>query len=390
MTGTRAGDETVNATRVDIPQSAVDDLRLRLARTRWFDGIDGSGWAYGTDQAYLRDLCGYWESGFDWYAWQDRINAFDQVETVIDGQHVHAIHQRSTDPMATPLLLIHGWPGSVVEMLDVIGPLSDPGPLSSNDNRAFHVVCPSIPGYGFSGPTSEPGWGPRRISAALDTLMARLGYERYAVAGGDWGAIIATDLAQSDRSGHVTALHLTSPHGRPPEEGEVEHLTDDERRGLADWDRHQAQGTVNHVATNTHRPHTMALAMNDSPAGLAGWLVDMCRSFTVGEGDVESALSRDQLLANVSVYWFTGTIASACRLYWERAAQRAADPAPPFITVPTSVAIFPSDVKRIPRPWAERMYAIVDWQSMPVGGHFASWEQPEAFVESLRAGLARD
>lgn len=384
VTGSR-----VREARIDVPQEAVADLRHRLAQTRWFDGLEGSGWSYGTDQAYLRELCDYWQHGFDWYAWQRRINSFDQVETVIDGQRVHALHQRSPYAGATPLLLIHGWPGSVVEMLDVIGPLSDPVAHGASADPAFHVVCPSIPGYGFSGPTSEPGWNPRRISAALDTLMARLGYPTYAVAGGDWGAIIATDLAQSDRASHVTALHLTSPHGRPPEDGSDDDLTDEERRGLADWERHQVHGTVNHVATNTHRPHTMALAMNDSPAGLAGWLVDMCRSFTVGEGDVESALTRDQLLANVSVYWFTGTIASACRLYWERAAQRAADPSPPFITVPTSVAIFPADVKRIPRPWAERMYDIVDWQVMPVGGHFGSWEQPVLFVESLRAGLVR-
>jgi microsomal epoxide hydrolase len=376
----------VRPARIDIPAAAVDDLRRRLARTRWFDGL-GAGWTFGTDMTYLRDLCDYWADGFDWYAWQDRLNAFGQVETEVEGQRLHAFHQRSPEPDATPLLLVHGWPGSVVEFIDVIGPLSDPAAHGAAGAPAFHVVCPSIPGFGFSGPTHETGWNPRRISGAFDTLMTRLGYETYAAAGGDWGAILTTDLARSDRAPHLTALHLTMPLGVPPAEGEVDVLSAEDQRGLDDWERHQSRGTVNHVPTNRHRPHTMALAMNDSPAGLASWIVDMCRSFTVEDGNVEDALTRDQLLANVSVYWFTETIASAARLYWERAAQSAAEPNPPYVTVPTSVAIFPSDVRRVPRAWADRLYNIVDWRMMPVGGHFGSWEQPELFVSSLREGL---
>jgi pimeloyl-ACP methyl ester carboxylesterase len=390
MTTSSPTDDAVRPTRVEIPLAAVDDLRHRLETTRWFDAIDGSGWDYGTDHAYLRELCAHWARDFDWYAVQARINAFEQVETIVDGQRVHAIHQRSTDPDAIPLLLVHGWPGSVLEFLDVIGPLTEPQAHGAPHAPAFHAVVPSIPGYGFSGPTSERGWNVRRISAAFDTLMARLGYERYAVAGGDWGAIIATDLARSDRAGSVISMHLTMPLGLPPAADEAEELTDDEQQGVRDWERHLARGTVNHVATNSLRPHTMALAMNDSPAGLASWLIDMCRSFTVGEGDVERALTREQLLANVSVYWFTGTIASACRLYWEWAAQKAADPHPPYVTVPTSVAIFPSDVRRVPRSWAERLYDIVDWREMPEGGHFGSWEQPELFVAAVREGLVID
>ncbi len=378
----------LESTHIDIPADVLVDLSDRLARTRWFDGIDGSGWDYGTDITYLRELCEYWRSGFDWPAVQERLNAFDQVVTHVDGQRLHAFHQRSPRPDATPLLLIHGWPGSVIEFIDVIGPLSDPAACGAPDAPAFHVVCPSIPGYGFSGPTSERGWNVRRISSAFDDLMHALGHDHYAAAGGDWGSNIATDLARSDRSGSLTALHLTMPTGLPPAAGEVEELDEFERQGLADWDRAVATGRVNHVGTNTHRPHTMTVAMNDSPAGLLSWLLDMCRSFTVMDGDVEDALTRDQLLANATIYWATGTIASACRLYWEWAEQKRNDPNPPWVTVPTSVSIFPTDVRRWPRSWAERSLNIVDWEVMPAGGHFGSWEQPELFVSAVRRALS--
>ena len=379
----------VRTATIDVPANAIEDLRARLASTRWFDWAEGSGWAYGTDIDYLRGLCAYWESGFDWAAIQERLNSFGQVETFVDGQRIHAFHVRSPRSDATPLLLVHGWPGSVLEFIDVLAPLSDPDGHGCQGGPAFHVVCPSIPGYGFSGPTRVPGWNLRRISGAFDGLMDELGYHAYAAAGGDWGANIATDLARSDRAHHLTGLHLTMPMGVAPLDDARPDLDPFERTGLDDWARSLATGVVNHVATNSHRPHTMALAMNDSPAGLACWLVDMIRSFTVGDGDVEEALTRDQLLANASVYWFTGTIASACRLYWEWRVQKAAQPDPPFVSTPTSVAVFPSDVRRLPRSWSEPLYNIVDWQVMPAGGHFASWEQPEAFVSSLRSGLSR-
>ncbi|MCX8527742.1 MAG: alpha/beta hydrolase, partial [Candidatus Nanopelagicales bacterium] len=252
---------------------------------------------------------------------------------------------------------------------------------------AFHVVCPSIPGYGFSGPTTAPGWGIRRISAAFDDLMCELGYSTYAAAGGDWGATIITDLARSDRATHLTGLHLTMPTGLPPAPGETEELTDFERQSLEHWDLAVATGRVNHVNTNTYRPHTMTVAMNDSPAGLLAWLVDMCRSFTVWEGDVEEALTRDQLLANATIYWVTGTIASAARLYGQWAEQKRLNPTPPFVTTPTSVSIFPTDIRRWPRSWAERCLNITSWEVMSVGGHFGSWEQPALFIDAVRRGL---
>ena len=372
---------------IDVPESVLADLRDRLARTRWFDSIPGSGWSLGTDVDYLRGLVTEWQTDFDWYATQQRFNELGPIATEIDGQRIHAFHVRSPRADATPLLLVHGWPGSVIEFIDCMSPLADPDSHGAPGAPAFHVVCPSIPGYGFSGPTTAPGWGIRRISAAFDDLMRELGYSTYAAAGGDWGATIITDLARSDRSEHLIGLHLTMPTGLPPAPGETEELTDFERQSLEHWDLAVATGRVNHVNTNTYRPHTMTIAMNDSPAGLLAWLVDMCRSFTVWEGDVEEALTRDQLLANATIYWVTGTIASAARLYGQWAEQKRLNPTPPFVTTPTSVSIFPTDIRRWPRSWAQRCLNVTSWEVMPVGGHFGSWEQPALFIDAVRRGL---
>lgn len=377
----------VTPTRIDVDPAVIDDLRERVLRTRWPEPYADVGWSLGTDTDYLRSLADEWATTFDWYAVQDRFNAFAQIETVIDGQRIHAFHQRSPRADATPLLLVHGWPGSVIEFIDCIGPLTDPEAHGAPDAPAFHVVAPSIPGYGFSGPTHEEGWNGRRISRSLDDLMQELGYRQYAGAGGDWGANILTDLARSDRQGSLTTLHLTMPTGLPPAPGETEDLTAFEQASLGHWDHALATGRVEHVAINSHRPHTYAIAMNDSPVGLLSWLVDMCRSFTVYEGDVEDALSREQLLANATIYWATGTIASAMRLYVEHARQKAADPNPPFVTVPVSVSIFPNDIRRWPRSWAERSLTVTDWEVLPAGGHFGSWEQPELFVDAVRRAL---
>lgn len=382
--------EDLRPTCIDIPEAVIADLRERLVRTRWPATYSDVGWELGTDPAYLRGLAEEWADSFDWYVVQDRFNAFDQVEAVIDGQRIHAFHQRSPRVDATPLLLVHGWPGSVIEFIDCIGPLSDPDSHGAPGAPAFHVVCPSIPGYGFSGPTVDEGWNGRRTSRALDDLMQALGYDRYAGAGGDWGANILTDLARSDRQDSLTSLHLTMPTGLPPAPGDVDELTEFEQESLRHWEEAVATGRVEHVAINSHRPHTYAVAMNDSPAGLLSWLVDMCRSFTVYEGDVEEALSREQLLANATIYWATGTIASAMRLYVEHARHKAENPEPPFVTVPVSVSIFPNDIRRWPRAWAERCLTITDWEVLPAGGHFGSWEQPELFVDAVRRAHAAD
>jgi epoxide hydrolase len=371
---------------VHVPERELDDLRGRLARTRWLDEFSDSGWSYGTSRRYLEELCWYWRTEFDWRACEARLNGFGQVEMNVEGQRIHAIHARSPEAGAMPLLLVHGWPGSVFEFEKVVDPLRDPVRHGRRASDAFHVVCPSIPGYGFSGPTVSPGWNVRRISAAFALLMHRLGYQRYGAAGGDWGAITTTDLVRSDAGAGVCGLYLTMPLGEPPEDpGAEAGLSDSERQGLRDWAAHQAAGTVIHHPLNTTRPHTMAFAMNDSPAGLAAWLVDMYRSFSDCAGDVERSFTKDELLANVTTYWLTRTIGSAARLYYEWARQKRTSPRPPRVEVPTGCAIYPRDVRRVPRSWAEQLYSITHWTDMPAGGHFPSLEQPELFVSDLSA-----
>ena len=308
---------------VSIPEPALDDLRTRLARTRWIDDLPGSQWRLGVSQPYLRELCDYWRTSFDWRAQEAQLNAFDQHLIEVDGQPIHVVHARSQRSDALPLLLIHGWPGSVFEYIKVFQPLADPTAFGGAARDSFHVVAPSIPGYGFSGPTTESGWGPTRIASAFATLMGTLGYERYGLAGGDWGAIISTELARLDGGRHVCAVHLTMPLGKPPPDGRRDRLSADELRGLDDWAAHQAAGTVVHVAVNSTRPHTLAFGLNDSPAGLAAWLVDKYRSYSDCDGDVETAFTHEELLTEISTYWLTGTIASASRLttsaQWRRA-----------------------------------------------------------------------
>ena len=371
--------------RVAVPEATLVDLRYRLERTRYFDPFAGDGWDHGVSNVYLRELCEYWRTTFDWRAQEAILNSFDQFRLEVDRQPIHFIHAQSPHADALPLLLVHGWPGSIFEFVKIIGPLVDPPAYGGNASDAFHIVAPSIPGYGFSGPTLESGWGPGRIAAAFAQLMDHLGYVRYGAGGGDWGAIITTELARADRGRRLCGLHLTMPLGEPPQAGEHDVLSDVDRRGLEDWAAHQANGTVVHVAINSTRPHTLAFGLNDSPAGLAAWLVDKYRSYSDCDGDVESSFTRDELLAEITTYWVTGTIASASRLYFERAHERAVAPSRARIEIPTGCAIFPRDVRRVPRPWAERLYNVERWSEMPSGGHFPALEEPALLVDDLRA-----
>ena len=372
---------------LSIAEKELDDLRSRLARTRWIEDFPETAWELGVSRTYLQGLCEYWRTTFDWRAQESLLNSYDQYVVDLDGQSIHFVHVRSPRPDALPLLLIHGWPGSVFEYVKVFDPLSQPGRFGADELDSFHVVAPSIPGYGFSGPTRRPGWGPAKIASAFASLMHHLGYERYGLAGGDWGAIISTELARTDGGAHVCGVHLTMPLGLPPAEGDVDDvLSPFDQQGLDDWARHQAAGNVVHVAVNSTRPHTLAFALNDSPVGLAAWLIDKYRAYSDCAGDVEAAFTRDELLTEVSTYWLTGTIASASRLYYERAEEtrRLGSLLAP-VRVPTGCAIFPKDVRRVPRSWAERVYSDIDrWTEMPSGGHFPGLEEPELLVAELR------
>ena len=364
--------------RVSIPDEALADLRARLTAARWPNEIPGAGWSYGTDLGYLRDLASYWRDGFDWRAQEARLNDFDQFTTEVDGQRIHFIHQRSGRPGALPLLLVHGWPGSVVEFLDVVGPLTAPGDPAD----AFDVVIPSLPGYGFSGPTAQPGWHPRRIASAFGQLMGSLGYDRYGVQGGDWGSIVVANLADLEPH-RVAGLHvnfLTAP--RPSGERTASLAPQDQAsvQAMRAWQQNEA----GYSAIQGTKPQTVGYALEDSPVGLAAWIVEKFRAWSDCGGDVERSFTRDQLLTNVSVYWLTGTATSSARLYFEmRHAGAAAVPQAP-VQVPTGIANYPGEVTKVPRAWAERRYNITHWADLPRGGHFAAMEVPDIFVEDVR------
>ncbi|GAB3653572.1 epoxide hydrolase [Nocardioides korecus] len=366
---------------VDVPQGDLDDLRSRLAATRWPAESPDADWVRGVPGGYLRELAAYWEHDFDWRAQERRLNEVPQLLTTVDGQRVHLLHARSPEPDALPLVITHGWPGSVVEFLDVIGPLTDPAAHGGDARDAFHVVAPSIPGYAFSGPVTEPGWGPARIGAAFATLMARLGYDRYAAQGGDWGSTIAREVGLADPE-HVVGVHLNMLLQRGVDL-DPDDLTDDERERVEELRRFAREGSGYRSIQST-RPQTLAYALTDSPVGQLAWIVEKFREWTDNDGLPEDAVDRDRLLTDVSIYWFTRTAGSSAQLYLEaRKAGHGSVPRPS--TVPTGVAVFPHDIARPIRRVAEQTDRVVHWTEMPRGGHFAALEEPDLLVEDVRA-----
>jgi epoxide hydrolase len=370
-------DTDVQPFHIDIPQADVDDLRARLARTRWPDQLAGVGWDYGIPLDYVRDLAGYWRTGYDWRLHERRLNGFPQFTTTIDGQRVHFLHVRSPEPGALPLIMTHGWPGSVVEFIGVIGPLTDPRAYGGDPADAFHLVVPSIPGYGFSGPTHEPGWNVHRIALAWDALMTRVGYPRYGAQGGDWGSSISRELGVVAPE-HVIGVHLTMlfPQGQLDQPD----LTEVEKARLERLQRFRTTGSGYGLIQST-RPQTLAYALTDSPAGQLAWITEKFGEWI--DGDLpDDAIDRDQLLTNVSVYWFTGTAGSSARLYFESARSRGWAQAPS--SAPTGVAVFPAEIAPPIRRFAELSNAIVHWTEFDRGGHFAAMEQPDLLVADVR------
>jgi len=369
--------------RIAVPDADLDDLRARLGQTRFPNAIEGIGWDQGTELEYLRELIAYWRDRFDWRAQEARLNSFENVVTDVDGQSVHFVHARSPEPDALPLIISHGWPGSVVEFLDVFGPLADPRAHGGDPADAFHVVAPSLPGYGFSGPTSQRGWNPRRMAEAFARIMADLGYDRYGAQGGDWGSIISQNIAAVDAA-HVCGLHVNfitipRPRDEPPAP-----LTAEQERNLEAIREWRLTGTGYQEIQGT-KPQTLGYALEDSPAGLCAWIVEKFRAWTSDDEDFERAFTKDQLLTNVMVYWVTRTATSSTRLYWEmRRAGRSAIPHE-YVGVPTGIANFPREVTKTPREWVERRYNVTHWTELPRGGHFAAMEVPEIFVSDVRA-----
>jgi epoxide hydrolase len=375
------GGRGIRPFRVDIPQSDLDDLRERLARTRWAVGELGDvGWSYGVPLQVVRELAAYWGDGYDWRAHEARLNSFPQFVTEIDGTRVHFLHVRSPHPDAFPLVLTHGWPGSVVEYLDVIGPLTDPGAHGGDPADAFHVVVPSIPGFAFSGPTPDTGWDARRIGCALAELMRHLGYRRYGAAGNDAGSIISPEIGRADPEG-VAGVHVTQvfsfPSGDP---AEFEGFGQEEYRRLGVLQRFMDEHSGFNKLQAT-RPATLAHALADSPVGQLAWNLDVLRGFGEQPPQIQQRLDRDFLLTNVMLYWLTGTAGSSARWYYEQA--HAKDkPSEPF-TTPTGVAVFPADFQSI-RQLAERDHNIVHWSELDRGGHFAGTDAPDLLTQELR------
>jgi pimeloyl-ACP methyl ester carboxylesterase len=368
--------DAVEPYEIRVDDAVLDDLRTRLARTRFPDQIEGTGWEYGVPIAYLRELTDDWRTAYDWRVQEAKLNELDHFRTRLDGQLVHFVHARSPHAGAFPLLLTHGWPGSIVEFLDVIPMLTHPEAHGGDAADAFHVVAPSLPGYGFSEPTRTTGWDVARIARAFAELMSRLGYDRYCAQGGDWGAQVATRIGAFDP--HCAALHLNMPIADPPEEAVA--LSDDDKAGLAALQQFQRDESGYALEQST-KPQTLGAALNDSPAGLLAWIVEKFRAWSDCNGDPETAFTREKLLTNVTVYWVTQTITSSARLYWEHMHSREK---PAAVTVPTGVARYPKEVLRFPRPWVERRYNVVRWTDMPRGGHFAAMEEPALFVRDLR------
>jgi epoxide hydrolase len=372
-----AHDSRISPYRIDIPQGALDDLRDRLGRTRWPDELPGVGWDLGVPLDYLKGLAGYWATAYDWRGQEAALNEFAQFTTVIDGQNVHFLHVRSPEPEALPLLITHGWPGSIAEFLDIIGPLVDPAAHGGDPADAFHVIAPSIPGFGFSGPTHETGWNTVRVARAWVELMRRLGYERYGAQGGDTGALVSPELGRIDPE-HLAGIHVNNLLTFPS--GQLDDLSDADQGRLKLMQRWQNEMS-GYASIQSTRPQTLAYALTDSPAGQLAWIVEKFKEWTDPAAELpEDAVDRDRLLTDVSIYWLTATAGSSARLYYEGAKSwgQANEPS----AVPTGVAVFPMDITI--RSIAESQHNIVHWTEFDRGGHFAAMEAPDLLVADVR------
>ena len=381
---TRAAESSADASivpfEIRVPDAELADLQERLADTRFPDEILGSGWEYGPDLAYMKELVAYWRDEFDWREQERRLNRFDQFMTNIDGLDIHFIHQRSHDPNARPLILLHGWGGSFYELTKLIDPLTNPVEHGGRPENAFHVVVPSIPGYGFSDHPREQGWGAGRIAQVMVTLMARLGYTRYAVQGGDIGTGISAQMAIHDRD-RVFGIHINLCSSGAPRG------VSDPNDGVppAELERMRARQAayaddLTHIQANRTKAQTIGYGLNDSPVGLAGWFMEKYRRYCDCDGHPENGFTKDELLTFVSMYWFPKAGASAARYYRDSRGGSRND----RVEVPTACAIFPKEVLYTPRRWNEARYNLTRWTEMPRGGHYAAFEEPELMVEDIR------
>ncbi|WP_296679781.1 alpha/beta fold hydrolase [Novosphingobium sp.] len=367
---------------LNIAQPHLDDLKTRIAQTRWPERECVDDWSQGAPLEAVKDLAQYWRKDYDWRRCEARLNALGQFVTEIDGLDIHFLHVRSPHPDAVPLIITHGWPGSVIEFMGVIDQLADPVRFGGRAQDAFHVVAPSLPGFGFSGKPVKKGWGVEQIARAWGQLMARLGYSRWLAQGGDWGSVVTTSIAAQRITGCV-GIHLNMPTARPTEH-DLAHPTASDLKALTAL-KHYQDWDSGYSTQQRTRPQTIGYSLVDSPVGLAAWIFEKMWAWTDNQGSPYDALSRDQILDNLMLYWLPGTGASSARLYWESFGSFA----PQEVALPVAVSAFPKEILPTPRKWAERNFKrLVHWGTMEKGGHFAAWEQPDAFVSELRTAFA--
>jgi pimeloyl-ACP methyl ester carboxylesterase len=362
---------------LDVPEADLNDLRERLSRTRWPERETVDDWSQGVPLGYLQEVCDYWQHRYDWRRCEKRLNDFGQYLAEVDGLDIHFLHVRSPHPDAMPLVLTHGWPGSVIEFLDVIGPLTDPTSYGGDAADAFHVVVPSLPGYGYSAKPTRTGWNIQRVARAWATLMAGLGYDRYGAQGGDWGAMVTTSIGQQDPE-HVAGVHLNMAIA-PPDP--LEDLTEQEQRALASMADYDRWGSGYSKQQST-RPQTLGYGLVDSPTGQCGWIIEKFLAWTDCDGHPENVLTKDQMLDNIMLYWLPATGASSARMYWESFSSPNMEP----VEVPSGVSVFPHDIIQLSERWARNRFTDMRYyRALDKGGHFAAFEQPALFTEEVRA-----
>lgn len=379
-----APSEAVEPFNANIPQTAIDDLRHRLSRTRWIENETVDGWRQGVPLGKAEELLAYWHDGYDWRRFEERLNAFPQFKTDIDGLGIHFLHVRSPHKQALPMLITHGWPGCIAEFLDTIGPLVDPTQHGGSAADAFHLVIPSLPGFGFSDRPAEPGWNPERTAAAWGTLMARLGYTRWVAQGGDWGSVIAHTMARHGAKGLIAAhsnFPLVAPAHLP------ENPDPDEQRAIDGLTSFAVGGSA-YFAVQASQPQTIGYGLVDSPVALATWIYEKIQAWTDNDGDPNDALTMDQILDVISVYWFTATGGSSARFYYE--AMQAWPPGQSIfnfgrIDLPMAGSVFHREAYQPPRVWAEASWPnLLYWNEVAMGGHFPAFEQPALFTTEVR------
>ncbi len=369
---------TIQPFQINISDDDLLDLKRRLQATRWPERETVDDWSQGVPLDYMQQVCDYWTNDYDWRATEARLNALSQFCTEIDGLGIHFLHIRSPREDAVPLLMTHGWPGSIIEFMKVIGPLTDPDAHGAEGEIAFHLVCPTLPGYGFSDKPTRSGWTVEKIAEAWAELMQRLGYEQYFAQGGDWGSIVTMTIAAQDTE-HCQGVHLTIPIVRP-DHNTMNDLTLYEKEALAGH-KHYQIWEAGYSKQQRTRPQTVGYGLVDSPVGQAAWILEKFWAWTDCDGHLENIFTRDELLDNVMLYWLTGSAASSARLYWESFGKNRDG----LIHTPTGCSIFPKEIFRYSRRWVEQRFKqLVYWNQLDRGGHFAAAEQPELFVQEVR------